>query len=212
MKTTNIYLNTVKVFMFQFSPYNFTAVSSNTLADTAFPVAIFRKEFAFCQCHFLCSTSSESLFASLFSVSTQVSKFNFIFFTSLIPSSISLRFTFFSFSITLSLFPYKGIVYLWCTSLQLLIKFEVLEFYVFRLNMIIYHTLIFERLLLTIFKQDLLINIRIPLNLVLFMWESTNKLTNKPKSFKIFISGKKLGQKRISMAIILKPFFWNFFI
>ena len=128
MKTTNIYLNTVKVFMFQFSPYNFTAVSSNTLADTAFPVAIFRKEFAFCQCHFLCSTSSESLFASLFSVSTQVSKFNFIFFTSLIPSSISLRFTFFSFSITLSLFPYKGIVYLWCTSLQLLIKFEVLEF------------------------------------------------------------------------------------
>ena len=127
-------------------------------------------------------------------------------------SLFSRFFTFFSLFSTLSLFPYKGIVYLWCTSLQLLIKFEVLEFYVFRLNMIIYHTLIFERLLLTIFKQDLLINIRIPLKLVLSMWESTNKLTNKPKSFKIFISGKELGQKRISMAIILKPFFWTFFI
>ena len=133
-------------------------------------------------------------------------------FLSLIPSSISLRFTFFSFSITLNLFPYKGMLYLWCTSLQPLIKFEVLEFYFFRLNMIIYHTLIFERLLLMIFNQDLLINIRIPLNLVLSMWESTNKLTNKSKSFKMFISGKELGQKRISMAIILKPFFWNFLI
>ena len=48
IKTTNIYLNTVKIFMFQFPPYNFTAVSSTTLADTAFPVAIFRKQFAFC--------------------------------------------------------------------------------------------------------------------------------------------------------------------
>ena len=65
----------------------------------------------------------------------------------------------------------------------------------------------FERLLLMIFNQDLLIKIKIPLNLVLSMRESTNKLTNKPKSFKTFISGKELGQKRISMAVILKPFF-----
>ena len=55
-----------------------------------------------------------------FSVSTQVSKSNFLFFTSLISSSISLCFTFFSFSITLSLFSSSATVYLWCAALQLL--------------------------------------------------------------------------------------------
>ena len=75
--------------------------------------------------------------------------------------------------------------------------------------------LTFERLFLKIFNQDLFINIKTPLKLALSMWESENNFINKPKPFKVFISGKENSQKCISMAIIsiktfkLSSVFWN---
>ena len=88
--------------------------SSNMLIDFTFSVAVLQKEFPFINSikSFFCSASKESLSASFFYVTAQSSISNFVFLTSLLSSSISLRFTFFLFSTMLSLFSSSAIVYL----------------------------------------------------------------------------------------------------